>query len=120
MECEGGLVTEDKKEALKVLEDCLSYPPRFQIKFEYDDCENASTKVTVTLNGISYYGNPPTYIITLRKPSQFLSYIVAAIKQCTYITLDNYYRQKGIIVVSTICKMCFERGSMHSITSTIY
>ena len=72
MDCEGSIVTEEKKEALKFLEDCLSYPPRFQIKFEYNDNVTASTKVTVTVNGISYHGNPPTYIITLKKPSQFL------------------------------------------------
>ena len=71
MDCEGSIVTDEKKEALEFLEDCLSYPPRFQIKFEHNYV-TASTKVKVTVNGISYHGNPPTYIITLKKPSQFL------------------------------------------------
>ena len=72
MGCEEGVVTEDRKEALKHLEDCLSYPPRFQIKFEYYNSEKPSTEVTITFNGISYSGNSPTVIITLKRPGWFI------------------------------------------------
>lgn len=73
MGCEGEEVTEENTKALKNLEDDLSYPPRFQIKFECDNdnVEKTRTEVTVTFDGLLYHGNPPTFMITLKKPGQY-------------------------------------------------
>lgn len=95
MGCEEGVVTEDKKEALKDLEDCLSYPPRFQIKFEYYNSEKPSTEVKITLYGISYSGNPPTVIITLKRPGWLYngtsSYSYQPYAQVFILTLVHLY-----------------------------
>ena len=48
MGCEEGIVTEVRIQALIDLENCLSYPPRFQVKFEYNKSEKASTEVIIT------------------------------------------------------------------------
>ena len=66
MGCEGGEVTNDNIKMLELLEDFLSYPPRFQLQFSVEEnvsdarCQN----VTVRFNGV----HPPTTVtIVLEK-----------------------------------------------------
>lgn len=53
MGCENAAeVTDDELERLKMLEDILSYPPRFRIQFISDTVVEKSEKVTVQFNQV--------------------------------------------------------------------
>ena len=73
MDCTEGIITEKNIEDLKYLESLLSYPPRFRLRFEYDDAEKARTEVTINFNGITstYDGKPHIDKIVLKKPSKY-------------------------------------------------
>ena len=69
---EGGELTNNHKERLKLLEKLLSYPPRFRLKFKLqlqNIMEVKSQSVTVRFNGV----NPPTTIdIVLEKAGIYI------------------------------------------------
>ena len=71
MDCEGGEVTIDNIEVLKLLEEELSYPPRFRLKFKANKSINSaiSQSVTVKFNGVT---PPAKAIVTLEKLGIFL------------------------------------------------
>ena len=54
MGCEGREVTSDNIKMLELLEDFLSYPPRFQLQFSVEDnvIDARSQNVTVRFNGV--------------------------------------------------------------------
>ena len=57
MNCEGGVVTSDNEETLYLLEEDLSYPPRFRLKFEsIPDVYVSTQNVKAKFNNV----NPPT------------------------------------------------------------
>lgn len=64
MGCKVGEVSDQNLKELKFLEDNLSYPPRFQLKFEYINAEKMVTEEKVIFNGVL---NSPTFTITLKK-----------------------------------------------------
>ena len=70
MGCEGGVVTNDNLEALALLEDELSYPPRFRLQFKAKKGmdESQSQKVTVKFNGV----NPSTTATVILEKSGML------------------------------------------------
>ena len=70
MGCKPGEVTEEKRERLKVLEDCWSYPPRFRFKYEYDGAETMRTKIDNIFNGVSTTHDDKPHIdkIILKRP----------------------------------------------------
>ena len=70
MGCEGGEVTSDHKERLKLLEQLLSYPPRFHLKFKLENIMDVGTQnITVTFNDV----HPPTKnTIVLEKTGIFI------------------------------------------------
>ena len=55
MGCDGGVLTNDNIDMLELLEEVLSYPPRFRLEFKPSKSANnsRSQKVTVTFNGIT-------------------------------------------------------------------
>ena len=66
MGCEGGEVTSDNIKMLELLEDFLSYPPRFRLQFNVQDdvIDARSQNVKVRFNGV----HPPTTVtIVLEK-----------------------------------------------------
>ena len=65
MGCKVGEVSDQNLKELKFLEDNLSYPPRFKLKFQYINAEKIATEENVTFNGVL---NSPPFIITLKKP----------------------------------------------------
>ena len=71
MGCEGGEVTSDHEESLKLLEELLSYPPRFRLKFKEENLmDTGSQNMTVTFNGV----HPPTIdMIVLEKAGIIIS-----------------------------------------------
>ena len=65
MNCEGGEVTPDNEEILHLLEEDLSYPPRFRLQFEsVPDVCVSSQNVKVKFNGID---PPTTFSIILQR-----------------------------------------------------
>lgn len=53
MGCENvGEVTEDELERLDLLEDTLSYPPRFRIQFSREDVFASNQEVVITFNQV--------------------------------------------------------------------
>ena len=50
MGCKGGEVSNENMEVLKLLEEKLSYPPRFQLHFTVDRSADCSSKQNVTVN----------------------------------------------------------------------
>lgn len=68
---EEGQLTSDHIEMLELLEDVLSYPPRFRLKFKRENLMTVkSQNVTVTFNGV----HPPTSVtIVLEKAGIFIS-----------------------------------------------
>ena len=66
MDCEGGEVTIDNIEVLELLEEELSYPPRFRLEFKANKSINStiSQSVIVKFNGVT---PPATSTITLEK-----------------------------------------------------
>ena len=65
MNCEGGDVTPDNEEILHLLEEGLSYPPRFQLQFKsVPDAYVSTQNVKVKFNGID---PPTTFSIILQK-----------------------------------------------------
>ena len=65
MNYEGGEVTPDNEEILHLLEEDLSYPPRFQLQFQsVPDAYVITQNVKVKFNGIA---PPTTFSIILQK-----------------------------------------------------
>ena len=63
MGCEGGEVTSANIKMLELLEDFLSYPPRFQLQFSVEDnvIDARSQNVTIRFNGV----HPPTTVAVI-------------------------------------------------------
>ena len=67
---EGGGVTNEHVESLKLLEELLSYPPRFRLKFKENVMDAGNQNITVTFNGV----DPPTIdTIVLEKTGILIS-----------------------------------------------
>ena len=66
MGCDGGVLTRDNIEMLELLEEVLSYPPRFRLEFKATKSANnlRSQNVTVKFNGVT---PPAKAIVTLEK-----------------------------------------------------
>ena len=72
MGCEEGEVTSDNIKLLELLEEFLSYPPRFRLQFSVEDnvIDARNQNVTVRFNGV----HPPTIdTIVLEKAGILIS-----------------------------------------------